>query len=160
RRLFPGERDIAPLSAILTLTPILVTTQYTTATTLLPCNLPVSLCIAALLLCLRGDAGDRERARLFGAFVLVGGAVAVSEYGIAAGAAAIALLLVLRRPKAAGVVLVGLIFGYVVFRLTGDVTARMKQTPSVQIDKFLKRPHAALFRFLEGMWHCLVGAWG
>ncbi len=159
RRLFPGEPEIAPLSAVLTLTPILVTTQYTTATTLLPCNLPVLLCVAALLLCLR-DGDERQRARLFGALFLVGLAVVLSEYGIATGAAAIALLLIQRRPRAAGVVLVGLLLGYVVFRVTGDVSVRVKQLPSVQIERFLQRPQAALFRFLEGLWHCLVGAWG
>ena len=158
RRLLPGAPEPAVLAALLTLTPILVTTQYTTVTTVLPANVPVSLCLAALLICLRDDA-QGDRARLLGAAVLVAASVVLSEYGIAAGAACVALLAACRRYRAAGVLFLGTASGYLLFRAGADLSVRAKQSPSAQLGVLLGHPHLAALRFLEGMWRCLVGAW-
>jgi hypothetical protein len=158
RRLAPGAPEIAASAALLTLAPILVSTQFTTATTVLPANLPVSLCLAAVLLGL-GDDAQRLRGRIAGAAVLVAASVVVSEYGIAAGAAGVALLAVCRRYRAAIALAVGAACGYVLFRAQADLSVRVKQSPSAQLGALLGHPHVAAVRFGEGLWDCLVGAW-
>jgi hypothetical protein len=159
RHLAPGSSHAAPLAGLLTLAPALVSTQYTTVTTVLPANLPVSMVLAALLLVLT----ESERpggARLVVAAILVSGSVLLSEYGIAAAAAAVALLWVCRRRRAAVACLLGAAVGYAVFRATADLSVRVKQSPSAQLGNLLGHPHVAVLRFFEGLWTCLAGAWG
>jgi hypothetical protein len=158
RRLRPAEPHLGLLAALLVLSPILVTTQYTTATTVLPANIPVSLCLAALLIGLRDDSRS-DRARLFGAAALAAVAVVLSEYGIAAAAACVALLAVGRRYRAGAAVFLGAAAGYLVFRAQADLSVRAKQMPSAQLGILLGHPQLALLRFLEGLWRCFVGAW-
>ncbi len=158
RRLLPGEPATAWLAALLTLWPALATTQYTTIITVYDANLPVSLALAGLLLCLREEP-ERERARIFGAAALVAFGVMITEYALAAGFAAVALLAVRRRFRKAGAMFAGVAVGYAVFWLTADLDFRPKQSPAVQVIKLLHEPHRAIVRFFEGLWHCLVGAW-
>ncbi len=138
RRVRPDDAFLPSLAALLVLTPVLVTTQFTTATTVLSVNLPVSLALAALLTCLAADA-PVGRTRGLGAALLVAGAVAISEYGIAAGFAAAAFLAARRRVRDAGWVAAGMVAGYAVFRAFSHVEVRAKQLPSVQIRNFLAR---------------------
>lgn len=158
RRLQPAAPELAVLAALLVLSPILVSTQYTTATTVLPANIPVSLCMAALLVCLKED-GQGDRSRLFGAAALVAVSVVLSEYGIAAGAACVAFLAACRRYRASAALFFGTAAGYVIFRAQADLSVRAKQSPSAQIGILLGHPHLAVLRFLEGLWRCFVGAW-
>jgi hypothetical protein len=127
-------------------------------TTVLPANIPVSLCMAALLIVWSNDAGG-DRARLVGATVLVAVSVIVSEYGIAAAAACVAFLAASRRYRASAAFLLGTAVGYLVFRAQADLSVRAKQSPSAQIGILLGHPHLAVLRFLEGLWECFVGAW-
>ena len=142
RRVRPDDALLPSLAALLVLTPVLVTTQFTTATTVLSVNLPVSLVLAALLTCLAADA-PVGRTRGLGAALLVAGAVAISEYGIAAGFAAAAFLAARRRVRDAGWVAAGTVAGYAVFRAFSHLEVRAKQVPSVQIRNFLGEPHLA-----------------
>ena len=158
RRVRPGDAFLPSLAALLVLTPVLVTTQFTTATTVLSVNLPVSLALAALLTCLAADE-PVGRTRGLGAALLVAGAVMISEYGIAAGFAGAAFL---RRPPTCsrrGWVAAGMVAGYAVFRAISHVEMRAKQLPSVQIRNFLAEPHFAALRFIDGLWHSLAGGW-
>ena len=158
RRVRPDDALLPSLAALLVLTPVLVTTQFTTATTVLSVNLPVSLVLAALLTCLAADA-PVGRTRGLGAALLVAGAVAISEYGIAAGFAAAAFLAARRRVRDAGWVAAGTVAGYAVFRAFSHLEVRAKQVPSVQIRNFLGEPHLAALRFVDGLWHSLAGGW-
>ena len=158
RRLRPGDGVLPPLGALLVLAPILVATQFTTATTVLSVNLPVSMAVAALLVCLAAEE-PIGRGRGLGVAALLIGAVTISEYGLAAGCAAVAFLAVRRRFRDAGWVAAGIAAGYALFRAVGRVEMRAKQLPSVQVGKLLREPHLAVLRFLEGLWHSLVGAW-
>jgi len=158
RRVRPDDALLPSLAALLVLTPVLVTTQFTTATTVLSVNLPVSLVLAALLTCLAADA-PVGRTRGLGSALLVAGAVAISEYGIAAGFAAAAFLAARRRVRDAGWVAAGTVAGYAVFRAFSHLEVRAKQVPSVQIRNFLGEPHLAALRFVDGLWHSLAGGW-
>jgi hypothetical protein len=158
RRLAPMSSDVASLAGLLTLAPILVSTQYTTATTVLPANLPVSLVLAALLLVLT-ESAEPGGWRLFGGALLVAASVLLSEYGIAAAVAAVALLWVCRRPRAAGACVLGAAAGYALFRATADLSVRVKQSPSAQLGTLLGHPQVAVLRFFEGLWTCFAGAW-
>ena len=158
RRLLPGETATAWLAALLTLTPAIVTTQYTTITTVLPGNLPVSLALCGLLLCLRENS-EGERGRTFGAAALVAVGVVISEYALSAGFASAALLAVRRRFRKAGGILLGVVAGYAVFWATADLDFRPKQSPAVQAVKLLHEPHKAILRFAEGLWQGLIGGW-
>jgi hypothetical protein len=93
RRLFP-ERATASLSALLVLTPLIVKTHFTTITTLFPANLPVSICIGVLLICLKENIGIVD---LLIATFLSSFASAMSEYAVATAAATIVLLTALKK---------------------------------------------------------------
>ncbi len=159
RRIAPSAGAVVPVAGLLTLAPILVSTQYTTATTVLPANLPVSLGLAALLLVLGTDEGT-SRAKLLAVALLLAASVLLSEYGIAVGAASVALLLVAGRYRPAAAFSVGIGVGYAAFRATADLSVRVKQSPAAQLGILARHPHAAALRFLEGLWTSLVGAWG
>ena len=117
----------APLLAVLlVLSPMLVKIQYTTVTSLLPVNLPVSLCLGALLLALGPVTGRRRL--IAGAMVLL--ATLVSEYGLATTAAAAAVLLLSRRRRAAAELGVASVLGYSIFVATADLAQRSVQDPT------------------------------
>jgi hypothetical protein len=158
RRLLPSEPATAWLAALFTLWPALATTQYTTIITVFDANLPVSLALAGLLLCLREEP-EHERSRVFGAAALVAVGVMITEYALAAAFAAVALLAVRRRFREAAAIFSGVVVGYAVFWLTADLDFRPKQSPAVQVVRLLHEPHRAIARFLEGLWHCFIGAW-
>lgn len=159
RRLFPQQTTFGALAALLILAPILVSTQYTTVTTLIPANLPVSLSLAALLICLR-EGSERRPGALAAAMCFVAAAGTISEYGIATCMAAAALLWMLRRRRAAVFLSLGAAAGYLVFRAVGDLSVRPKQLPSEQLGKFFSNPLTGVFRLVEGVWSCLLGAYG
>jgi hypothetical protein len=157
KKLFPEEPALGALTALLVLSPILVETQYTTITAILRANLPVSLCLAALLICLRSREQDRWALVLSATLIAL--AAAQTEYGVATMAASVALLLPLRRFRAAGALLAGGAGGYLVFRLVSNVRAEKYVDPSYLLPRVLDAPGTAVARWINGLWHCLAGAW-
>ena len=130
RRLFPEDADLSLVAAALVFAPVLVKIQFTTVTTMFPVTLPVVLCLAGLLTLLAKEEDRWPEWSLAGAFA--GAAVFVSEYGLTAAAACAALLLWMRRWRAAAVFMLGPGVGYFAFRLLADVSNREKVQPAVQ----------------------------
>jgi hypothetical protein len=157
QRIFPEDSRLGLLAALLVLSPILVETQYTTVTAILRANLPVSLCLAALLVCLGSEKEERLSLGAAAALVLV--AASMTEYGLGAMAACAALLLVLRRFRSAGALAAGGVAGYVVFRTTADVGTVKYVDPSQLLPIVLGDPAKTAARWLGGIWHSLAGAW-
>jgi hypothetical protein len=156
-RLYPEEPRLSPLAALLVLSPILVQTQYTTVTGILRANLPVSMCLCALLVCL-GSEGENRRSLWISAALVMAASV-MTEYGVGASVACAALLLFLRRSRAAGVLLAGSVAGYLVFRVTANVHTEENVDPSILLPRVLGNPAVAAARWVVGVWHCLLGAW-
>jgi len=145
------------LAALLVLSPILVQTQYTTVTAVLRANLPVSLCLCALLLCLGCERENRRT--LWMSAVAVMAASVMTEYGVGAALACAAALSFLRRIRAAGVLLAGSAAGYLVFRITANVHAEENVDPSILLPRALGHPALTTARWITGVWHCLFGSW-
>jgi hypothetical protein len=156
-RLYPEAPALGSLAALLIVSPILVETQYTTVTLIIPVNLPVSLCLAGLLVALRPPP-ERLRFLVLSA-ALAAAAAAVSEYGVATMAASAALLFVLRRFRSAAFLIVGGAAGYLVFRILSDESAVEWVDPSVQVPKVLNDPVHAAANWITGVFHALIGAW-
>jgi hypothetical protein len=155
KRLVPGDPGAPFLAVLLVLSPVLVKIQYTTVTGLLPVNLPVSLCLGALLLALGPTTG---RTRLIaGAMVLL--ATLVSEYGLATTAAAAAVLVLSRRRRAAAELGAASVIGYSIFVATADLAQRSVQDPTSRWQTLRADPVSVLFRFVEGVWNVLAGGW-
>jgi len=157
RRLYPEDSRLWPLAALLVVSPILVETQYTTVTAVFRANLPVSLCLAALLICLRSDNEERRSLLPAASLVLVAGSM--TEYGLGTMVACATLLLFLRRFRSAGALAAGGAVGYGIFRLTADVGTVIYVDPSRLLPSVFRNPFTALGRWLSGIWHSLAGAW-
>ena len=160
RRLLGPETPVGALAALLVLAPILVSPHYTTVTTVFPANLPVSLSLAALMICLGEGSERRPLLALLAAAGLAGAAGAVSEYGVATSLAAAALLWTMRRRRATAFLLLGAAVGYLIFRAIGDVSVRPRQMPSEQLARFLARPFTGVFHLFDGLWSSFLGAYG
>jgi len=161
-RLFPEWSHAWPAVSLAVVAPVVTFVQFTTLTTVIPCVLPVCLVLAALLILLSGPypetgigAGTRIAAALLGAC----GAV-ISEYALAAVAAAATFLLMRRRWRSALTLLAGVSLGYVVFRVISDVTARVKTDPDVQLERIRRKPWPVSSRTLSAAWDTMVGSWG
>jgi hypothetical protein len=158
-QLFPEWKGGALAVALAAVAPVLTRIQFTSITTIAPCVLPVSLVLAATILLL--DRAERRGRVAVG--VLAAGlcvlATAISEYGLATGAAAIALLLVLRRPFPALAVGSGVAAGYALFRVISNVRIHTETDPGLQFVEIVSRPMPRPFWLLSAVWHCLVGAW-
>jgi hypothetical protein len=156
RRLFPERAQWSWLPALLVLSPIVVQTQYVTLTIAYPDVIPVTLVLGALLSGM-GRSGWRRAL----AVVLLGGlASTISEYGVAAGFAGVALAFLLRERLAALWLAAGVGFGALVFRLTTDPSARPDVTADALLPKLAAAPIAALYQWLLGVWHATIGAYG
>ncbi len=158
RRIFPESDRYWPLAAILCVAPLVVETQFTTLTTLLPANVPVCLALGGLLLLLRD--GPPSTAVSLTAAAVTAIAVAISEYGLVTAAAAMALLLVLGRLRRILPVAAGAAVGYGVFRAIADVGTREDTTLAVQGSKLFGTPWAIPPRLGTGVWYALFGAYG
>jgi len=159
-RLFPEWFHAWPAVALAVVAPVVTFVQFTTLTTVFPCVLPVVFVIAALLIVLsrpddRLDAGTRIAAAL-----LVACGAVVSEYALAAVAAAATFLLLSRRWRSSLTFLAGVSLGYVVFRAISDVTVRVHTDPAVQLERLQRKPWPVPFRTLSAAWSCAVGSWG
>jgi Dolichyl-phosphate-mannose-protein mannosyltransferase len=156
RRLFPDDEAAAVLAPLLVLSPIVVTTQYTTLTTVLTANIPLTLGLASLLICLRPQQ-RLSRAAGLAVVILTAASTSLTEYGVACSIAAVALLLVLREWQGLPFLLGGTAGGYVVFRAVGNVSVRAQQDPSRQIPELIHHLPRAVFRLVGGVWHSLFG---
>jgi hypothetical protein len=157
KRVYPEDSRLGLLAALLVVSPILVETQYTTVTAILRANLPVSLCLAALLVCLGSEKEDRRSLALSAALVLV--AAAMTEYGLGAMAACATLLILLRRFRSAGALAAGGVAGYLVFRITADVGTVKYVDPKQLLPIVLGDPASTAARWITGVWYSLAGAW-
>jgi len=157
-RLFPEERGLGSLAALLVVSPILVETQYSTATAILRANLPVSLCLAALLVGL-GSTEQPTTWRLALSALLALIAASMTEYGLGTTIASVAFLAVLRRFRAAAALLAGGVAGYLAFRATANVQTDQYVDPSYLLPRVLDHPGVAVGRWITGIWHSLFGAW-
>ncbi len=157
RRFFPEDEGLGTLAGLLVLAPILVATQYSTLTTVLPINLPVSLGLAALLLCLRPR--EERSTSLAVAAILIAFAVVLSDYGLAISACAITALLCLRRFRPAIVLAAGAAVGFVVYRLVSNPGAREDAPTASLLGIALGEPVKIASRWVSGLWHALLGAW-
>lgn len=158
RRLFPESARYWPLAAVLCVAPIVVETQFTTLTTLLPANLPVCLALGGLLLLMREGAPSTALSVTAGAVTAL--AVAISEYGLVTAAGAIALLVVLGRIRRVLPIAAGAAVGYGVFRAIADVSTREDTTLTVQGTKLFGTPWAIPPRLGTGLWYTLFGSYG
>lgn len=157
KRLYPEDSRLRLLAALLVVSPILVETQYTSVTAIFRSNLPVSLCLAALLVCLASEKEDRRSLALAAALVLV--AASMTEYGLGTMVACATLLLLLRRFRSAAALAAGGVTGYLVFRMTADVGAVKYVDPSQLLPAVLKNPVLTASRWITGIWYSLAGAW-
>jgi hypothetical protein len=154
-RLFPQDRTCGPMAATLSLAPLVVLTHYTTVTTVLPANLPVCLSLVALDLGL-SKRGDRPIVLAASALLAMLAAV-ISEYGVAAAFAGAVLLFALKHRRSALALLIGLVFGYAVFRAIGRVELRPRQVASAVLPDVLTHPLGLVYRLLAGYFYALVG---
>lgn len=156
-KLFPEEPVPGALAALLVLAPILVETQYTTVTTSIPVMWPVSLVLAGLLLCL--GAAEERVPLLIAVATLVGISAVLSEYGFLTAAACVALLLLLRRFRAALGFLAGGVAGYLLFRVISNAYARENVLPSRLLPQAFQEPGKVVTRWITEIWDALLGAW-
>lgn len=159
-RLFPAWARAWPAAALAVVSPVIAQVQYTTLTTILPCVLPTMLVLgAALMLLARPDAPAGAGARAAAA-LLVAGAAALSEYALASMLAGATLLFLSRRRRGAATLAVGAGVGYALYRMLGNLSARVTTDPDLQVDVALRRQVGAPFRVVAAAWECLAGAWG
>lgn len=156
RRVFPESPDWSWLPALLVLSPIVVQTQFVTLTIVYPDVVPVGLVLAGLL----AGAGRAGRRGALAAAVLGALAAVISEYGWAAAFAGAALGLGLRERRTALWLGAGAACGALVFKLTADASARPDVTADTQLPALAAAPVAALYRWLSGVWHATIGAYG
>jgi hypothetical protein len=161
RRLFPGDPLRAGLAALLVIAPLVVQMQYTTLTFIYVGCLPLCLCLEGLLAVL-DTSGARERVggRLAAAGVLVAAGAIVTEYAVAAMAAGVALLLVLRRWRGAAALGIGGVIGHAAFKAFADAAARPETAPAAQLARLPERLGTQLGLWMSGVWQSLIGAYG
>jgi hypothetical protein len=159
RFFFKDEFGAAVVSSLVFLSPILVKTQYTTIITLFTDNLPVSICLAALLFSVRHDVEHRLLQLIFvGLLIFV--ACSISEYGVATVVASIAVLLVFQKHRTALVIFLGALLGYILFQSIGDFRIVPGKTASVQYNLLTQGPLSAISRFFASLWHSFIGCYG
>ena len=156
RRVFPESPDWSWLPALLVLSPIVVQTQFVTLTIAYPDVLPVGLVVAGLL----AGAGRSRRRGAAVALVLAALASVISEYGWATTFAAVVLAVGLRERWTALWLGAGAACGAVIFKLTADASARPDVTADAQLPALAAAPVAAVYRWMSGVWHATIGAWG
>jgi hypothetical protein len=148
--LFPEAKRGAPLAACLAVAPIVVMTQLTTLTTVLPINIPVLVCYLAVLLLLEWARDGRHGAWvLFAAPVLVGASQLLSEYAFASALAGIVLFLWIaaehpgvvrsRCRSSIALLIVSFVAGTLVFRFTADFSTRPDASGSALLSEVLDR---------------------
>ena len=159
-RLFPERTDWTWFPALLVLSPIVVQTQFESLTMVYPCVAPVVLAIGALIVgTATGEDGIGAKRSLV-VFLLASLAALLSEYGIAAGCAAVVLLLALKERKTAIWLGTGTACGAIAFSLTADSAIRPDVTAASQLPKLLAAPLGAFYEWLSGIWYATIGAYG
>jgi hypothetical protein len=155
RLVLPESAEWSWLPALLVISPIVVQTQYVTLTIAYPGVLPVALVLWGL-----SAGAGAGLGRAGAALVLAALAASISEYGVAAAFAGAVLAMGLGRRRGALGLAAGAACGFLVFRLTADASARPDVTADALLPTLAAAPVAGLYRWLSGIWHATVGAWG
>jgi hypothetical protein len=172
RKLFPEFKAYSIVAACLTLAPIVLQTQLSTALVAIPANFATILGYAAILLLLRHSHEDKPtRPLLLGiAAVLAASGVALSEYGVATNLVGCVILIgvaltfstrMARRQlflRAAWLfALTGAV--YLLFAKTADFNVRPDVAPAHmlrhEVGKWMEVP----FDVIAGAWHAMIGAY-
>lgn len=172
RKLFPELRDYAIVPACLTVAPIVLQTQLSTALVSIPANLATICSYAAILLLLRQSNGEKtNRPLLLGlAAALAASGVALSEYGVATNLVGCVILIGVALTISNQTSMRKLFFRAAwLFTLTGAVyllfakTADFSVRPDVAPAHMLRRGTGKLievpFDVIAGAWHAVMGAY-
>ena len=159
KHLFPEQAELSPLAAALAFAPLLVEIQFTTVTTVFPVILPVTLCLAAVLILLARRPDETPRDWIIAA-ILTALAALISEYAIAAAAACGALLIGLRRFRSASVIALSAGLGYLAFRLVADISDRPKVDSAARLGEALASLWTTLSQWVSALAYTLAGAYG
>ena len=172
RELFPELKDYAIVAACLTLAPIVLQTQLSTADVVIPTNLATIFGYASILVLLgRGHAGKPKRPLLLGiAAASAALGVALSEYGVDTNLVGCAILIGValasssrearRRLFISAVWLFGLtVVAYLIFAKTADFSARPDISPSQMAHRGEAKWLEVPFDVVAGAWHALIGAY-
>ena len=157
RRTFRERPELAPIPALLVLSPILVDTQFTTVTTVIPVQLPVSLALGGLLLGLRSPEREIRWLPVGVALVFLGGFL--SEYALATILAGAALLAVRRRFRPAIALLSGGAVGELARHVFAKAAGREDTIPGTLLGVALHEPLRIALNWISGIWQSLAGLW-
>ncbi len=158
--LFPAWRAGWPAASALALAPIVVETQYTTATLFLPAVVPVCLGLLGLLLVLDGTGRTPGAGRAAAAAAAAMAGAVVSEYGLVFALCAGVLLAGMGLWRKAPPIVIGGLAGYGLFRLVADLTIRDAVDPAAQLGRVSATPWGVLIRVVSGFLYTLAGAFG
>ena len=172
RKLFPELKDYNVVPACLTLAPIVLQTQLSTALVAIPANLATICGYAAILVLLRQNRLEKPSRPilLILAGALAASGVALSEYGVATNIVGCVMLLGVALTLSDRSVRRILFFRAAwLFSLTGAVylffakTADFSVRPDVAPAHLLRRGVGKLievpFDVIAGAWHALIGAY-
>jgi hypothetical protein len=172
RKLFPEFKDYAIVAACLTLAPIVLQTQLSTALVAIPANLATILSYAAILVLLRDSHVDKPtRPLLLGiAAALAASGVALSEYGVVTNLVGcviligVALTFFAPMPCRRLFLRAGWLFAltgavYLLFAKTVDFSARPDVAPAQILRREMGKWMEVPFDAIAGAWHSLIGAY-
>ena len=172
RELFPEFKDYSMVAACLTLAPIVLQTQLSTAVVVIPANLATILGYASILVLLwHGRAYKAGRPLLVAAAATLAAlAVALSEYGVATNLVGSAILIGValassgretrRRLLLSAVWLFALtVAAYLIFTKLADFSARPDISPAQMVHRGAAKWLEVPFDVLAGAWHALIGAY-
>lgn len=172
RKLFPEFRNYSIVASCLTLAPIVIETQLSTALVVLPANLAAILSYAAILLLLESDhrAEESRPFRLVLAAALAASGVALSEYGVASnlvgaiilvGTGLICSVRAERRNLSVRAALLCALtaISYVLFAKTANFNARPDVAPAHALQRGMSKWLEIPFDVLSGAWHAVLGAY-
>jgi len=174
RRLFPELGNYSVVAACLTLAPIVLQTQLSTALVVIPANLATIFGYAAILLLLQQRPAKKSNKLLIlgVASALAAFGVVLSEYGVATNLVGCALLIgmALTRPGSVGgvrrqlLISAGWLFGltvaaYLIFAKTADFSTRPDVAPGQLVQRGAAKWLGLPFELVAGTWHAVVGAY-
>ena len=171
RKLFPELRNYSIVASCLTLAPIVIETQLSTALVVLPANLAAILSYAAILILLESDRPEESRPfRLVLAAALAASGVALSEYGVASNLVGAVVLVGTglmcsvraerRKLSIRAALLCALTaVSYVLFAKTANFNARPDVAPAHALQRGMSKWLEIPFDVFSGAWHAVVGAY-
>ena len=173
RKLFPEFKQYAILASCLTLAPIVLQTQLSTALVVIPANLATILGYAAIIVLLQHSNADKSPLPLlFGtAMVLAASGVAISEYGVATNLVGCAI----SSRSGSNIFRVGdvrrklflsaaLLFAvtcavYLLFAKMADFSVRPDVAPALVLRRGAGKWIEVPFDVIAGAWHAVMGAY-